>query len=155
MVDSPPSSHFHLPTLSAYLASEIPDLRSVVAVERLSGGMSNPTFVITAETVRGLDRFVLRSRPHGELHKMAHRIDREVQVMRALRKSKVPVPNVLLFCEDAGVMGVPFYLMQFLDGRIFRDARLPGIAVHERAAIYGDFSRVLARLHQVDPDAVC
>jgi len=109
---------------------------------------------LTADTEHGRDRFVLRKKPHGELQAMAHRIDREVRVMQALCVTDVPVPNVLLFCEDARVIGVPFYVMHFLDGRIFRDPRLPGLSIDERKAIYDDFNSVMARLHQIDPEAV-
>jgi aminoglycoside phosphotransferase (APT) family kinase protein len=53
-------------------------------------------------------------------------------------------------CEDEAVIGTAFYVMDFLDGRIFRDARMPGLAPAERRALYDDLNATLARLHQID-----
>ena len=53
-------------------------------------------------------------------------------------------------CLDESVIGTTFYVMDFLAGRIFRDARLPGLEPAERAAIYDELNATLARLHQVD-----
>jgi aminoglycoside phosphotransferase (APT) family kinase protein len=59
-------------------------------------------------------------------------IEREYRVMHALRESGVPMIRTYLLCEDASVIGTPFYLMDFAKGRIFRDPSLPGLAPNER-----------------------
>jgi aminoglycoside phosphotransferase (APT) family kinase protein len=62
----------------------------------------------------------------------------------------VPVPRARLYCDDAGVIGTPFYLMNYQPGRIFMDPLLPGMAPAERAAIYDAMNEALARLHLFD-----
>jgi acyl-CoA dehydrogenase len=119
-------------------------------LQTLAGGQSNPTF-----KVLGADcPYVLRKKPAGELLPSAHAIDREFRVMQALRETDVPVPQVYLYCDEPQIMGAPFYLMEFLDGRVMVDQSLPGMASAERAAIYDEMNRVIAALHRVDPTSV-
>ena len=84
----------------------------------------------------------------------AHQVDREYRVMKALGGVGFPVPVMRALCEDESVIGTAFYVMDFLEGRIFRDARLPGMTPAERTAIYDDLSATLARLHAVDYAAI-
>ena len=121
-----------------------------IGVAPLSGGQSNPTFRITA----GHNAYVLRKKPAGVLAPSAHAIDREYRVMRALQGTGVPVPRMLAYCEDASIVGTPFYLMDFLQGRVFMDPALPDSTPAERGAIYREMGRVIAALHSVDPVAV-
>ena len=121
-----------------------------VSVKALTGGQSNPTFLI----VCGTEKFVLRKKPDGVLQKSAHAIDREYRVISALKNSSVPVPAALAWCDDESIVGTPFYLMLFLDGRVFVDQSLPGIAPAERAAIYYEMNRVISELHQLDIDTI-
>ena len=121
-----------------------------IEVAPLSGGQSNPTFRITADQ----NAYVLRKKPAGVLAPSAHAIDREYRVMRALHGTDVPVPRMLAYCEDASIVGTPFYLMDFLQGRVFMDPALPDSTPAERGAIYREMGRVIAALHSVDPVAV-
>ena len=73
--------------------------------------------------------------------------------MAALKGSGVPVPTMCCLCTDDSVIGTAFYVMDFLPGRIFRDARLPGLEPAERTAIYGELNATLAKLHAVDYEA--
>lgn len=116
----------------------------------LAGGQSNPTYLLDD----GKRRFVLRQKPPGQLLASAHAIDREFRVMHALRDSEVPVPHMRAFCEDASLVGTPFYLMEFLEGRVFFDQALPTLQAWERSAVYEDLGRVMAALHAVDYRAV-
>ena len=140
---------FPLDALRVHLAGHLADFRGGddLAVRQFAGGQSNPTFVLRAG-----ERFVvLRKKPPGTLLPSAHAIDREYRVMSALRETAVPVPRVLLFCEDANVIGTPFYLMEHVEGRIFRDQLLPSVAnSSDRRAIYAATARTLAALHTVD-----
>ncbi|MEJ8814626.1 phosphotransferase [Variovorax ureilyticus] len=117
-----------------------------VHLTRLSGGQSNPTFIVDD----GPQRFVLRRKPPGTLVASAHAIDREYRVMQALQGTDVPVPRMLAYCEDASLLGTPFYLMEFLEGRVLVDQSLPGMALADRAAVYDDLNRVIAALHALD-----
>ncbi|GJG96690.1 phosphotransferase family protein [Cupriavidus pauculus] len=112
----------------------------------LSGGQSNPTYLLEANGTT----LVLRKQPPGPLLPSAHAIDREYRVMQALANSGVPVPRMVAWCEDADVVGTPFYLMEYVKGRNFVDPTLPGLSVAERQAIYADINRVLVALHDVD-----
>lgn len=120
-------------------------------VRVLAGGQSNPTFHIDAGAGR---QYVLRKKPPGTLIASAHAIDREFRVMKALADTGVPVPRMFDYCEDDGLIGTPFYIMEFLDGRVFMDQGLPGMSNAEREAIYREMNRVIAALHAVDYKAV-
>ena len=119
------------------------------SVEALAGGQSNPTYRVRTEA----GDFVLRKRPPGKLLPSAHAIDREYRVMQALAGSDVPVPRMVDWCPDPAIVGTEFYLMEFLQGRVFRDPALPGCTPAQRADIYGEMNRVMARLHSVDVQA--
>jgi len=119
---------------------------SSIQLDPISGGQSNPTFRLTADS----RRFVLRKRPAGKLLPSAHAIDREYRVMNALRDSAVPVPAMHLYCDDESVIGTAFYIMEYLEGRTLTDQSLPGMTAAERAAIYREMNRVIAELHRVD-----
>ncbi len=119
-------------------------------IKPLTGGQSNPTWLLHS----GSDRLVLRKKPPGVLLKSAHAIDREYRVISALAKSEVPVPKALAWCEDETVVGTPFYLMEFLDGRVFVDQSLPQLTPAGRVEIYREMNRVISALHEVDVDAV-
>ncbi|WP_374316921.1 phosphotransferase [Aquabacterium sp.] len=120
-------------------------------VSVLAGGQSNPTYRITSVDGAGVARdYVLRKKPPGELLASAHAIDREYRVLKALADTDVPVPQVLHYCEDEELLGTPFYVMEFLQGRLFMDQSLPGLQPAERRAIYKEMNRVIAALHAVD-----
>jgi aminoglycoside phosphotransferase (APT) family kinase protein len=99
-------------------------------------------------------RYVLRRKPFGKLLPSAHAIDREFRVLTALRGSDVPVAQTYALCEDLKVIGAAFYVMEYVEGRIFWDAALPEVNADSRAAIYGEMIRVQAALHSVDYQAV-
>ena len=115
----------------------------------LSGGQSNPTFRLST----GDRHYVLRKKPPGQLIESAHAIDREYRVMKALQGSGVPVPRMYAYCKDESIVGTPFYLMEFLDGRVLVDQSLSGMEPKERRAVYREMSRVIAALHRVDYEA--
>ncbi|MBJ7380209.1 MAG: phosphotransferase family protein [Polynucleobacter sp.] len=117
-----------------------------VQIELLVGGLSNPTYKISI----GQQRYVLRKKPPGKLLPSAHAIDREYRVMQALANSTVPVPEMINYCEDETIIGTPFYLMRFLDGRVLTDQSLPGMTRQERRQIYCEMNRVLTEIHALD-----
>jgi aminoglycoside phosphotransferase (APT) family kinase protein len=93
---------------------------------------------------------VLRKKPPGTLLPTAHQIEREYRIYRALEGTDVPVPKAYLLCEDPAIIGTAFYVMDFVQGRNFRDSALRDLSVEDRRAAYDDMSRVLAALHSVD-----
>src|SRR5580698_1554854 len=132
--------------LAAWLADNGEGCKGPIEVRQFHGGASNPTFMIFA----GDQRLVLRKKPPGQLLASAHQVDREYRVMKALGETGFPVPHMRVLCDDESVIGQAFYVMDFKEGRIFRDARMPGLDRAERAALYDDLNATLARLHQVD-----
>ena len=152
-----PAHRFDSETLRRYLAGSMPGAAGFggeLQVRQFQGGASNPTFLLTTQGAGGERRYVLRKKPPGPLLASAHQVEREFRIMNALAASDVPVPTMRLLCEDPEVIGTPFYVMDFLPGRIFRDARLPGMAPAERAAIYDQLNATLAKLHAVDFEGV-
>src|SRR5436305_3102774 len=127
--------------LEAWLSKNVEGYRGPVAADRFAGGQSNPTYRLSAAS--GI--YVLRRKPPGPLLPSAHAVDREFRVLRALAETAVPVPRVFALCEDDAVIGSAFYVMEYLDGRIFWDQRLPEIAnAAERAAVFDSMNRVIA-----------
>ena len=137
---------FDLGRLEAYLAAHVPGFQGPVEVRAFDEGQSNPTFLLTTPGAR----YVLRKKPPGVLLKSAHAVDREYRVQAALWGRGVPVARVLHLCEDEGVLGTMFYVMEHAEGRIFWDPALPGLSAGERGAVYGEMNRVLAAIHDVD-----
>ncbi len=141
-----PNHRFDPAPLAAWLERHVEGFAGPLQVSQFNRGASNPTFLLTTPSAR----YVLRKKPPGVLLASAHQVDREFRVMSALGGTGFPVPVMRALCEDESIVGTPFYVMDFLEGRIFRDARLPGLAPSERAAIYDDLNATLARLHAVD-----
>ncbi|PWN97483.1 APH-domain-containing protein [Tilletiopsis washingtonensis] len=160
--------------LNAYLEKHVPDIAGPVSVKQFSFGQSNPTYILT--DARGA-RYVLRKKPPGQLvSKTAHAVEREFRVLRALGEHNarlpgnpgsgphdderlkhadaVPVPKVYVLCEDAEVLGTPWYIMEFVEGRIFEDVRMLSMPKEERVECYRSALRTLAALHRIDPNAV-
>ena len=133
-----------------YLSARIPGFRGPVTVQKFPDGQSNPTFLINAQS----GRYVLRRKPPGVLLKSAHAVDREFQVMQALTKTDVPVPQVLHFCADPDVIGTEFFVMTFVAGRTFWNPALPELSHEQRRTCYDQMNKVLAAIHSVDISAV-
>ena len=139
---------FDTDALALWLQAHLPGFAGPLTLETFQGGQSNPTFkLITPSQI-----YVMRSKPGpaAKLLPSAHAIEREFAVMSGLAGSKVPGPRMLCLCEDESVIGRAFYIMAFMDGRIFWDQSLPGMTPAERTAIYLEMNRVLAALHTVD-----
>lgn len=136
--------------LQAFLAGAVPEARGALALQRIGGGQSNPTYFVDSDG----PRMVLRKRPPGEHARGAHDVAREYRILSALHGTPVPVPPPILYREEPDVVGTPFYLMGCVSGRVFGDSALPDVPKGERRAYYRELARVLAALHAVDVDAV-
>jgi len=150
LVDVLPAHRFDEAKLRAYLADRIEGAGEGFQVRQFQGGQSNPTFLIDA----GGRRYVLRKKPPGQLLPSAHQVEREYRIMAALRDTDVPVPNVRLLCEDPSVIGTAFYLMDYIEGRVFTDPMLPELDRDTRPLVFEQLAGTLARLHRVDWRAV-
>lgn len=141
---------FDVDRLEQYMDSHVEAFKGPLTVEQFKGGQSNPTYLLSA----GSERYVLRRKPPGKLLKSAHAVDREFRVISALYGADFPVPRPHVYCDDAEVIGTPFFIMEYLDGRIFWDLDLPDVDPDERAAIYDDVNRTIARLHSFDYESL-
>lgn len=116
-------------------------------------GQSNPTYLLKS-TITG-QKAVMRKKPPGKLlSKTAHKVDREYRILHALEDTDVPVPKTFILCEDDSVVGTPFYIMEFLDGRIFEDPAMPDVSPEDRHKMWHEAITTLAKFHRVSPASV-
>jgi aminoglycoside phosphotransferase (APT) family kinase protein len=141
---------FDAERLAAYLNTAMPSFAGPVTIRQFKGGQSNPTYQIETPA----HRYVLRRKPPGKLLPSAHAVDREFRVITALSAQGFPVAQALHYCDDASVVGTPFYLMDYVEGRVFWEPDIPDATAAERAAVYSSLSATLAQLHSFDPAAL-
>ncbi len=132
--------------LAEWLTANVAPLAGPLEIAQFKGGQSNPTYLLAA----GHQSYVLRRKPPGKLLPSAHAVDREFRVIKALEGTDVPVARAHALCEDESVIGTAFYVMQYVEGRVFWDPRLPDQPATQRAAIHDEINRVIAALHNVD-----
>lgn len=130
-------------------------LQTPMHLRQFQGGQSNPTYFIDTGTGDNRRSYVLRKQPPGDILPSAHRVDREYRVMSALADAPgVPVPAMHVYCDDASIIGTPFYVMDYVEGRVFSDPSMPELAAPERTGIYHGLIDTMAALHSVDVEAV-
>ncbi len=139
-----------LERLGAWCALQVPGFAGPMRATRFAGGQSNPTYRLDTPGAS----YVLRRKPPGVLLPSAHQVEREHRVMKALEGTAVPVPAMLGLCEDQTVIGSTFFVMGHVPGRVFMDARLPGMTPAERGSVYDSMNATIAALHSVDVEAV-
>jgi aminoglycoside phosphotransferase (APT) family kinase protein len=136
----------HEQRLRDYLSRHVAEIGPDAGIRQFRGGQSNPTFLIQSQG----RAWVMRKKPPGVLLPSAHQVEREHQVMKALAGTDVPVPRMVHLCEDIEIVGTAFYIMEGLEGRVFRDVTLPELSPRERGEIYDAMGKTLAALHMVD-----
>lgn len=140
---------FDQAALERWMEAHVEGFAGPLTIEQFKGGQSNPTYKL--ETPKA--RYVLRRKPPGKLLPSAHAVDREYRVMKALGEQGFPAPHMFGLCEDDSVIGTAFYVMDFVEGRIFWDPYLPDLKPEDRAAIYDASNATLAQLHSIDHEA--
>ena len=133
--------------LGDWLARHVEGFSGPLTLASFKGGQSNPTYKLSTPGAT----YVLRTKPAAKalLLPSAHAIEREFKVMQGLHGTGVPVPRMLGLCEDESVIGRAFYVMEFMEGRVFWDQSLPDCSQQERAAIYDQMNHVISSLHRV------
>ncbi|KAI4317550.1 hypothetical protein L6164_025413 [Bauhinia variegata] len=153
-----PGPGFDLNALLRYASANVrgfPHSPSRFSVSQFGHGQSNPTYLMEAGSGDSVKRYVLRKKPPGKLLASAHAVDREFQVLQALgNHTQVPVPKAFCLCTDSSVIGTEFYIMEYLEGRILIDPKLPGMAPERRRAIYRETAKTLASLHSANVDSI-
>lgn len=141
-----------LPSLEKFIEQTVPEIKTPLEVKQFGYGQSNPTYLLTASNG---GKYVMRKKPPGKLlSKTAHQVDREYRIIHALENTDVPVPRAYCLCEDDSVIGTPFYIMSFLQGRIFEDPALPDVSNEHRREMWKSAVTTLAKFHRVAPKSV-
>jgi aminoglycoside phosphotransferase (APT) family kinase protein len=136
--------------LARWLENHVPGFRGPLTVSQFKGGQSNPTYKLDTPSAS----YVLRRKPPGKILPGAHAVDREYRVMAALGGEGFPVPRVHALCEDEGVIGTAFFVMDLVPGRIVWEAHFPALEPEERAAHFDAMNATMAQLHSLDPAAI-
>lgn len=138
--------------LAAYLDREHPGLaEGKLHGELIQGGRSNLTYLVEDDR----HRWVLRRPPLGHVLATAHDMGREYRVLSALADTDVPVPRTHLLCDDEEVLGAPFYLMDHVEGEVYRSAdKTAELDPEQRHRLAYRLIDVLASLHTVEPTRV-
>jgi aminoglycoside phosphotransferase (APT) family kinase protein len=115
--------------------------------EPIGDGHSNVTYLIR----RGGERFVLRRPPRPPLPPSAHDVLREARLLTAVQDAEVRTPRVLSACDDESILGVPFYVMEYIEGTVIvAEIPDPLSTPEERARICRELIDALAEMHAVD-----
>jgi len=135
--------------VAAWLAPLVDGLRGPLQAELIEGGRSNLTYTISD----GERTWVLRRPPLAHVLPTAHDMAREHRVIRALGPTAIPVPRVIGLCEDPGVLGVTFYVMERVDGHVVRESIPVGYpdTPQTRVRMSRVLVETLADLHGVVP----
>jgi len=137
---------FDVPRLESWLRTQVPGFDGRITVRQFKGGQSNPTYLLESPHAK----YVMRRKPPGKLLPSAPAVDREYRVISALHGAGFPVPKPLAMCEDDDIVGTAFFVMAYVEGRIFWNLDLPGLGSPERTAIYDHMNRTIADLHNFD-----
>ena len=132
--------------LQEYMLSHVQGFKGPLTVRQFRGGQSNPTYLLESPS----GKYVLRRKPPGNLLQSAHAVDREFRVISALYAADFPVPRPYVLCEDEEIVGTMFFVMEFVEGRIFWELDLPDADPSERKAIYAHANQTIANLHNYD-----
>jgi aminoglycoside phosphotransferase (APT) family kinase protein len=139
--------------LEAWFGANVAGVHFPLGFERIAGGHSNLTYRVTDAAG---EKWALRRPPLGKRLGSAHDMGREFKVVSALGPTEVPVAPVVGLCEDEGVNGAPFYVMEFVEGPVLRGLAEAEIFPDEgdRRAIGERVADTLVQIHAIDPDAV-
>jgi aminoglycoside phosphotransferase (APT) family kinase protein len=139
--------------VARWFADNVPEAAPPLSFKRISGGRSNLTYSVRDSAGRS---WALRRPPLGKRLGSAHDMGREHRVIAALADTDVPVPPVAGMCDDEGVNGAPFYVMEFVEGPVLRSRAEAEehFDPDERRAIGERVADTLDAIHAVDPDAV-
>lgn len=135
-----------LGALNAWIASNVPEIGVASAVEQFPGGFSNLTYLLKSDH----GEFVLRRPPAGVEKGAAHDVAREYRILAAVAPRSIPVPRVIALCEDASVLGVPFYLMERVCGVILQRGTQVDFSADTMRGISESFVETFAAIHSVD-----
>jgi aminoglycoside phosphotransferase (APT) family kinase protein len=140
--------------LGDYLRAELPkhiagfDANASMEIEQFAGGHSNLTYLLRF----GALELVLRRPPFGPVPPRAHDMARECHVLAAVHPHFPLAPRPYLLCDDPGVAGFTFYVMERRRGIVVRFDEPPELRDHidRRRAVSAAMVDTLADLHAID-----
>ena len=135
-----------LDRLTAWMDTNVHGFAGPLTYAKFAGGQSNPTYRLDTPG----RAYVLRRKPFGPILPSAHAVDREYTVIAGLHPTGFPVPRPYGLCEDPGVIGAAFYVMEMVEGRTIWDGSMPGATRADRRAHYDAMVDTLAALHNTD-----
>jgi aminoglycoside phosphotransferase (APT) family kinase protein len=141
---------FDAAPLEAYLRDHVRGFSGPVSVSQFKGGQSNPTYLIDTPQ----RRYVLRRKPPGKLLPSAHAVDREFKVISAVHAQGFPVAEPVHYCADDSIIGTAFFVMGYVEGRVFWEPQMPASDPQERARVFDAMNATMAQLHTFDPAAI-
>jgi aminoglycoside phosphotransferase (APT) family kinase protein len=144
------SHKFDIASFETWMKANVPGYAGPMSVRQFAGGQSNYTYEIATPG----KKYVMRRKPAGKLLPSAHAVDREYRVITALHSTGFPVPRTYGLCADDSVVGTMFYVMDFMEGRIFWDMTLPNYEPQMRHKIHMASIKTLADLHNTDYVAI-
>jgi aminoglycoside phosphotransferase (APT) family kinase protein len=150
---SDPLEGIHADNVTGWFTANVPEIAAPLTFTLIAGGRSNLTYRVEDAEGRA---WVLRRPPLHHVLPTAHDMVREHRLMTALAPSGIPVPTTIGLCTDESVNDRPFFVMEFVEGHILRDAPEAEQAfdLKTRRAVGDHMTETLSALHMVDPDAV-
>ena len=145
LVDIRPNHSFDIDKLQYWINNVFQSYGEIDFIKQFIGGQSNPTFLINFKNKK---KCILRKKPPGNLLPSAHAIEREYKIQKALEKTNVPCPKMIILCEDINIIGTPFYLMNVIDGDVF-ESILEISSIEHRKTIFLNMVKMLGKLHNV------
>ncbi|KAJ3339524.1 hypothetical protein HDU93_008055 [Gonapodya sp. JEL0774] len=141
-----------LKSLGSYMSTVVPGYVGPITAKQFSKGLSNPKYLVTDEGSG--KKYVIKRKPPGKLLiETAHQVEREYRVIHALQShTDVPVPRVYALCEDQSVIGGTFFIMDFMQGRVFQERPLlEHLSPADRVKCLESVMDTAAKLHKADP----
>ena len=136
-----------LPSLEQFLRHHLPPQKGELVVKKHEAGFSNETFYVSW----GSKQWVMRRPPRGDILPTAHDMLREYRVLSGLAPTAVRAPRPVVACEDLSIIGVPFYVMERVEGVVIREQLPPEFdAAADRRKIGEELIDALVELHAVD-----
>ncbi|RLV89042.1 Acyl-CoA dehydrogenase family member 10 [Spathaspora sp. JA1] len=147
----------HFKTTIGHNAADMSNFNKI-KIQQFTFGQSNPTYLITDTQD---NRYVLRRKPSPNaklISRSAHAVEREFFVLNAINvindtsDLKVPVPRVHLLCEDEGVIGYVFYIMDYVNGIQIKNPSMPGVSANDAKYYWDSIVETIAGIHSLDAE---
>jgi aminoglycoside phosphotransferase (APT) family kinase protein len=145
LIEPLPAHRLDTAKLFAYLADHIENFSTPASLRQFQGGQSNPTYLIETPS----QSYVLRKKPPGTLLPSAHQIDREYRIQKSLA-GIIPVAKMLHYATDVSIIGTEFYVMEYLQGRVFSDVAMAELTPPERGRLQTQLFDTIGTLHAAD-----